>query len=658
MNRILDYRPDIDGLRAISVLAVLLYHAGLPGFPGGYVGVDVFFVISGYVITNLIRKDIAQGQFTMPRFWARRARRILPAMLTVMIFSIITAWFLLMPNDFKNFGRSLFSQALSVSNIYFWLKSGYFNEMAETIPLLHTWSLSVEEQFYVFFPFLLVLLLKLSQRGRVAIIILLIGLSLGVGEYYLVGQRDAVFFLLPTRAWELLLGALITETSFKVSEEKGWWLEILAVVGLGAVLVAATTYGKNTPFPGIAALLPCGGSAAIIFAGRIRRTRVTRLLSSAPLVFIGLISYSLYLWHWPILVYFRYATVSELGYGLAILALTIAFGCAAFSYKYIETPFRRGWIQPRKAILSLSVAILVAAGCGALINAKDGYPSRISDVVLNVEVKGFETIPSKSQPLRITDKLSVSVLSTDSPPDLILWGDSHAGVISPLLEELAIKHRKNLMVYGCIPVLDVYEPQKDKQLESSTCYQSNRDLIDFIREKKVRTVVLASFWSNFTEDGEVSMEGAGIEQRFYADASIVPRNAAQAKQVFERHFLATIETLKSLGVEIYIVNQVPIYRYWVSRHLAKMLRFGADPASIRRPLAEHHERMAFINSVFSKISDARVHVLDPASFLCSDSTGYCYGVDGNIPLYRDFNHLTLAGTKRIQPLLESIFAIK
>ncbi|MCP4923786.1 MAG: acyltransferase, partial [bacterium] len=344
------YRPEIDGLRALAVLPVLFYHAGIPGFSGGFVGVDVFFVISGYLITSIILKEIEAGTFTLSHFWERRARRILPALFTVIISCFIAGWFFLLPGDYKELGDSALAQSFFVSNVFFWRKVGYFATAAETKPLLHTWSLSVEEQFYIFFPLLLLVfskfcsrknLLKFVMAGLVLSLTLCIWIQHSKIAFELspiwFDNAGAAFYLLPTRMWELLIGAALTFSPIALNFNRR---ATFGVFGIFGILTAIVFYNDQTIFPGYTALLPCMGAALILWSNERKVNIVGRFLSLKPLNFIGKISYSLYLWHWPLLAFPQYWLDRKLSILEACLALTITFFLSILSLKYIEMPFR------------------------------------------------------------------------------------------------------------------------------------------------------------------------------------------------------------------------------------------------------------------------------------------------------------------------------
>jgi peptidoglycan/LPS O-acetylase OafA/YrhL len=339
MNKSLNlkYRADIDGLRALAILPVVLFHAGL-GCSGGYVGVDVFFVISGYLIVSQIHRDLQLDRFSLMAFWARRARRIVPGFLVCVSVVFLISWFFLLPADFRELGQSMISSALGISNLYFLREAGYFAGASEIKPLLHTWSLAVEEQFYLVVAPLAYFLGKSSKIKVVAILVCMFFASFGFSIWQVSQDAEAAFYLLPARAWELLIGANFALLRFHITL-RSWISDLLGLVGLLAILVPCVLYTPDTPFPGLAALAPCLGATLIIASGEgNERTLVKRLLSCRVIVFIGLISYSLYLWHWPIFAMSHYLGLFE-HFGAAFrCALTVfAFLVAALSWKYVTT---------------------------------------------------------------------------------------------------------------------------------------------------------------------------------------------------------------------------------------------------------------------------------------------------------------------------------
>ena len=358
-------------------MPVIFFHAGIPAFGGGFVGVDVFFVISGYLITSIILGELDQGRFSILRFYERRARRILPALFFVLAACLPAAWLLLMPRDLNNFGQSLVAVSLFVSNILFYAESGYFDTASELKPLLHTWTLAVEEQYYIFFPPFLALLWAWRKQWVFAILSLMLLGSIALAEALLRVDAMAAFFLLPTRGWELLIGSLCALYLSRGSVAgRSVAAQGLSLVGLAMIVLAVFVYTKQTPFPGIYALLPTVGTALIIlFAGD--GTLVRRVLSWRAMVGVGLISYSAYLWHQPLFAFLRHSQLTEpsLTAYLALSALTLVM--AWLSWKYVEAPFREKGRFSRGSIFAFSLAGLAGfTAVGWSFWHFEGFPQR------------------------------------------------------------------------------------------------------------------------------------------------------------------------------------------------------------------------------------------------------------------------------------------
>ncbi len=385
------YRPDIDGLRAVAVLSVLGYHVGFSWLSGGFVGVDVFFVISGYLISANILGEVRARNFSIARFYVRRIRRIAPALVAMMLAVFVLAFFDLFPKDFKDFAESALSAALSVSNIYFLTHTGYFDAPSSTKPLLHTWSLAVEEQFYVFFPLYVMFVVKRAPKLLNPTIALLWAGSFAWSAYGAFADPDATFYLAHTRAWELLVGTIIANQSWG-ARLGGLTRNVLGAVGIGLIAFAVLTYTFETPFPGATALAPCLGAGLIILAGQSGRSFVGRMLSLKPVVFVGLISYSLYLWHWPIIVFqdSNALVVSGVSPLLTHIAIVIvAFLVATASWWFIERPFRiYGRSAPSARVFMTGLAALGGvAGLALAIILADGMRFRFSPKA--VEYAGY-----------------------------------------------------------------------------------------------------------------------------------------------------------------------------------------------------------------------------------------------------------------------------
>lgn len=656
------YRPEIDGLRAIAIVSVVLFHAGAV-LHGGFLGVDVFFVISGYLITQLIVNELDRGQFHFYNFWLRRARRILPALIIVTIFCLALGWFFLLPNDFRNLGRSAIALSAFSSNIYFWLKSGYFAPPAQTQPLLHTWSLSVEEQFYILFPALVYLLTRYAFRLRAWLIFLLMILSLILLIYKMKSDTIAAFFLLPTRAWELFLGSVV---ALHFANKKTYSMacsELLSVLGIMLIGCAVFFYNPNSIFPAWGPIAACLGTTIIIISNQNKRFFIGRVLSSPPLVGVGLISYSLYLWHWPFLVFAQYITANKLGFLQRMVIVAASFFMAWVSYRWIETPFRRKQllVEPKKFITLTLALICILTATSFLINRENGVPDRLDPRTYIAYKAARYQLMQRSMCKRLFVSKRLHICDSNAPmsqkPDFVLWGDSHADMLKPVIKKLAKQYHVKFWSYKCIPLLDVYDVARSDSLRHSQCTTMNHALIQVIRQRHIKNVIFSSFWEQFVEGREVPLDGAGQRDTFYADANIKSTSAPQARAVFKKHFIDTIHALENAGVtHIWIVKDVPFFEEWPSNQLLKMLKYGGNTNQIGRPLPQISKREAFVNTVFNEVQSKTVRLIDPDFILC-DKSHFCHGVKDKQSLYFDFNHLSYYGALQLSPLFHNMFAI-
>ena len=384
----LNYRSDVDGLRAVAVLLVIGGHFRTH-LSGGYIGVDVFFVISGYLISAAILKEMANGTFSIVSFYERRIRRIFPALIVMLLGTCALAYHYLFPTEMVDFGRSLLAAMLSVSNFFFWHEAGYFDAPSAYKPLLHTWSLAVEEQFYIFFPIFLVLIRKTAPHRLKAAIFAVTGITFALAVYYTHSNASEAFFFAPLRAWELLLGTIVSQR-YLPSIRTAIGRNVASAVGILLIIAAGFFYTPQTSFPGFSALAPCIGAALIIAAGETGQSVVGSLLSLRPVVWVGLISYSLYLWHWPVLVFQNVGAMvaplpeDDRRLKLAMLAISMLLGY--LSWRFVETPFRKGRLRPNTRSLfiinGLGFAAILAIGFAAI--ATHGVPQRFPTDALQV----------------------------------------------------------------------------------------------------------------------------------------------------------------------------------------------------------------------------------------------------------------------------------
>jgi peptidoglycan/LPS O-acetylase OafA/YrhL len=373
------YRAEIDGLRAVAVLSVILAHAGVPWLPGGFVGVDVFFVISGFLITRLLCTDLESGTFSILRFYERRVRRILPALVLVVVVCLPFAWFWMLPRQLREFSESVTAVALFFSNVEFWRQSGYFASEAASKPLLHTWSLAVEEQFYIVFPFLLWGLVRSGLRPFALLVGLAVA-SLALSEWGWRNAPDANFFLIPFRAWELLAGAL---AALWAGGHRSAPDDRLALSGLALILLSLVLINKETPFPSLWALLPVGGTVMVILWGSAGSV-AARLLTSRPVVAVGLISYSAYLWHQPVFAFARIRLTEEPPPITMALLTILTFGLSWATWKWVESPFRRRPVpvlaSRARLFVAAALALVFLLLAGATLNQVDRLGIRQLDL--------------------------------------------------------------------------------------------------------------------------------------------------------------------------------------------------------------------------------------------------------------------------------------
>lgn len=654
------YRPDIDGLRAIAIVPVVLFHAGVPQFSGGFVGVDVFFVISGFLITGLLRHEIDAGTYSLTGFYERRIRRLFPALFAMLLVTTAVATWLLLPSDLADFGKSVLATSLFASNFLFWQESGYFGRAAEEIPLLHTWSLAVEEQFYILFPLFLVFVAKRCRQRYVAATAAVAAVSFVLSLVLVVTDRDAAFYLAPSRAWELGLGALLALGAFPPSHRR----QVRNAVGaLGAAAIgwSVLEFSSATPFPGAAALLPCLGTAAIIWAGSGGHHRVGDVLSTRPMVQVGLISYSLYLWHWPALALGRYYANRDLSSFEAATLVALSTVAAVVSWRYIERPFRgkSGLLKRPQLFGAALVTMTVLATLGAAAVIAQGWPARLDADVRRLADGSSDRRPHDWDCGRVADgaiargELCRFGADAAGSPTLMLWGDSHARVMVDPLDAVAARHGLNGLVAmrtRCPPLLGV---RRLDRADVDTCLSFNAAVIEYLsRSPSVTDVVLAARWALAAEGLRYGHEpGATV---LIADAESSSTSPTGNRPVFARSLRDTVATLRQLDKRVWIVASVPEVGWNVPSVLARSMRFG-QPAPPAPSLAEFAARQAFVEATLAELDALPgVTVLRPAAILCAGNR--CEVLRDGRPLYFDTHHLSLTGAALLEPMFDGAFA--
>ncbi len=658
------YRRDIDGLRAIAILAVVAYHAGLPGVTGGFVGVDVFFVLSGFLITSLIVAEANRtGSVSLSGFYARRIRRLFPAMFAMLLVTCVLGAFVLLPifGQQQGLGKSAAATALYVSNYFFWLQSpGYFDASAELMPLLHTWSLAVEEQFYIVWPPIVIGAAVIARRAgwRLETVLLAITTAALVASLAWCIRRtevdpSAAFYLLPSRAWELATGAVTALCLPAVTRSRPLAGTLCSAVGMIAVLAAIVGINQYTSFPGYAATLPVAGTALVIIGGRLaERNPVQAVLSTGPFVTLGLLSYSWYLWHWPLLSLTRAYTLVPQDRPRDLLVVLIALGLAWLSYRLVENPIRYGRPGPFSrdrwtlvAGVSLSVTLCVAA---ALLVMSAERASRRPEFEPLVRAK------SEKPPLRAFchQDIPYSGLNPAAPciagppgrpPGILLWGDSHAEHFSPLMQAIAGSsgHATISRSFARCPPLARY-PKRDRR-DDAACAAFTADVlseIESLTSDGLEVVVLSGRWLRVLGAPRIDLRHAA--QAEGPDHLRQPELAVQLS--------ATVERLVALGLKVALVAPLPEMPFDVPACLA---REPPHRCEVPRQAvdAQRSRVMALLHDIEKR--DANVKVVDFIDQLCDEAS--CFASRDGIVLYADDNHLSVAGSLRLLPGASSAF---
>jgi peptidoglycan/LPS O-acetylase OafA/YrhL len=475
---VLKYRADIDGLRAVAVLSVLAFHIRLHGIQGGFVGVDVFFVISGYLISSIVFTEIAESRYSIVSFYERRIRRIFPALFALLgVFSVFAVIYLL-PNELVAYNKSMLAATLSASNFYFWRHSSYFDSPT-SYPLLHTWSLAVEEQFYILFPLFLLLVRKVfPTRLRLSVIVLFVA-SLIASAVVVLQNPTTAFYMPYTRAWELLLGTLISLGMFP-SLKQAWQRNLATLAGMGLIAYSVIFFTEQTLFPGLSALAPCVGSALIIGAGESGSSVVGKILSWRPVVFVGLISYSLYLWHWPVIVLQQMGVLVSAsaipsariagmlaGHRLdMIVEVVLSMVLGILSWRFVERPFRSGPLRlsgrPLFALAGVVIALLV--GFSSWTVFAKGFASRFPADALEVASVHHDSEEIVRTGCFITSEYHFDKYNYDlclrqddsgKKPNYLLVGDSHSAMLwSALASGLPNANVMQASTFNCPPLLE------------------------------------------------------------------------------------------------------------------------------------------------------------------------------------------------------------
>ena len=676
------YRYEVDGLRAVAVLPVIFFHAGFSLFSGGYVGVDVFFVISGYLITTIILEDAQAGVFSIKRFYERRARRILPALFFVMLSCLPFAWAWMYVTDMVDFGKALGAVSIFSSNLLYLRLNGYFDSAAEIKPLLHTWSLAVEEQFYFIFPLLLIYLVKVKKTVAFSILILLLSISFLSAEWIYPKNQAAAYYLLPFRGWELISGSIVAWILFQSKDKTlqnnikhNKFYGLFAWLGLSLILYASFFYSKNTPYPSVYTLAPVFGSVLILLFATPERF-VGRLLGTPAFVSIGLVSYSAYLWHQPIFAFARLRSLDEPSQFIFILLTLLIMLLAYVSWRFVEAPFRAHKISRNSIFLLSLVGILGFLCLGIYIKNSNGAPDRLPAIYKSQFAPEKSEEAKNCMPLNKSAEKSITICEfgdVTSSRTLVLYGDSHAGALMGSLDtELKAKKVRGIRLFGyagcnVIPGLIQDGASEDSLAAQKECLRGHQETIDYIKLNAEFTIVSIRWMYHLYpmpgilnrlayDNGEGGVE-YDVAMSFKALSPDRQRMVfdKDAKGYWVNNLISSFENTKKPFAIVYPIPEVgwnvPNYNF------KYFLEHGSPPQSISTSYEKFKERNAFINQLMDGYQGG-VHLIrfKPETVLCNTYVlKRCVAQFNQQPLYHDDDHLSnLGASLLIQPLLREM----
>tara|TARA_B110000881_G_C18591935_1_gene528609 strand:+ start:898 stop:2853 length:1956 start_codon:yes stop_codon:yes gene_type:complete len=651
---LLSYRKELDGLRAVAVIPVIMFHAGLFGFSGGYAGVDIFFVISGYLITNILLKELKDDRFSLVNFYQRRARRILPALFVMIFITTILALLVMPTEQLKSYANSVLSVITFTSNIHFYVVSDYFSTTAEQKPLLHTWSLAIEEQYYLFFPLLLSFFItKKNQLKKVLIALTLI--SLATAQILTIsGYTESNFYLIFSRAWELFVGSLLALYHLDRRNLSLTTKNLLSVVGLICIISSFFLFDDTTPFPSLYTLLPVLGACLIITCATPNNI-VGKLLSSPLFSSIGLISYSLYLWHQPIFSFLRMKTFGEPTNIYFLMAIGLTFICAFLSYKLVETPFRKN-----KKLLTINALKVSAQSMGVLIVLAasillaKGFPERFDNA--------YEA-SIKASPLR--GKCHTSGHGYLKPKDSCrypnqntswaMFGDSHMVELAyALSEQLALKNDGllHLTFSGCAPALNF-------EVKKTGCHSWVRESLDYLIERDDIKNVIVGFRSSaflFGEHDDIYPNIPSVNANHRLSEAYNSLPSIEAANLYWSGYKVLIDTLLKYNKKVFVVYPIPEIPDDIHTILTPFSIFGGSFSyDLYNTTSNNYylKRNEFILGRLNTLPySSNLIAVKPTDILCHQSG--CAAVLSNKAMYFDNNHLSIEGARKVISLFPPI----
>lgn len=651
--KLLPYRPDIDGLRALAILLVVGFHAFPDIIHNGFIGVDIFFVISGFLISSIIFRELQHNKFSFCKFYARRIKRIFPALILVLLSCFFIGWFVLFAHEYKLLGSHISAGAAFIANLKLYKESGYFDVSSELKPLLHLWSLGIEEQFYLIWPLILVITYRLRTRFLlVTLSIIIISFTLNI---FLIDEHKIFTFYMPvTRFWELLLGSALACLNTLESKPARIIDNIKSILGICLIIIALMTIDKEKNFPGYQALLPTAGAFFIIYAGQ--HAFLNRIIFSNKIaVFIGLISYPFYLWHWPLLSFARIMESGDASQTICIIAVTLSLVFSCLTYSFIEKPVR----NYKYATSVLLFSMLFIAGLGAYTSYNKGFPARLEyfsqqeqQTVRTPAIDyDCERFFKKNSNKRLFDYCRSS--GSKYSETIAIIGDSHAHALFPGIAEMFSSAHKNTLLLSnssCPTLIGAVTGEND--YEKTLCEKKINQIIDFlIKNHFISTVLIVTRGSVY-----ITGNGFGVAEKNLRNKPIIPlaennNTGKSAAYIFSEGLQATIDKLAGSGKKVYYISENP--------------ELGVDPFScLGRPLsltrkqicsfkkstviARQKEYLAAISNIRNAV------IINSLNAFCPDD--YCKFMENGTLLYADNNHLSIEGSRFVaNTILKSYF---
>lgn len=630
----LSYRSDIDGLRAVAILSVIIYHAFPEFIPGGFIGVDVFFVISGFLISSIIFKNLRTNSFSYLDFYIRRVKRIFPALIFVLNIIIVIGYFILLPDEFESLGKHIIAGTTFISNIILWKEVDYFNTAAELKPFLHLWSLAIEEQYYIIWPILVTLIWNRTRSLLIATMITIFLSSFMINVYAINVRPEATFYLPITRFWELTMGGLLAFISLRGIGNFNEKLvkNIFSLLGLCLLIIGFSLIDTEKRFPGYWALLPTLGTFLIILAGKESWVN-SKILSNKIMVFIGLISYPLYLWHWPLLAYAKIVDLTDFYHKVAILC--VSFMLAYFTYVVIEKPVRIGFRNVTATLASLMLSI---TALGVLIYS--GFIQSFHSTEETKRISHASTewdYPGNMIPFDFNNRVFYRInnkLIDTNPDEVIFFGDSNMQMYYPNIDELSYKSKKSIIFAtqgGCPPIPDVHE---DLHKE---CNGFVEDVMTYASKPTVKTIVISSQWYGYFDDNsKYYIKNKDFHNYFFL-------SEINGKDYAFESLKKLLIRLHEMGKTTYLLTNIPIGdslnpKNMINRSLANKLPFfSVNYGSISIKSLEQYQ---YIDTALIEIAHAtKSIIIDPKIFLCEHNECQSITKTGEL-MYKDSAHLS------------------